>query len=166
MLCRPENFSLSNPVSGFTVASRDDLLEKISLKVFGAVPVFAQKDIVLVGGADEKMPKGKTPELAEARAALHAGDAERLHGWWSAAVRQRDFLAKENARLQALLMKASVESEGVGEPPNVGIREAASELCQALAERWFEPGDTEAQTARAVAAHKRLSDLLMEGGGA
>lgn len=46
------------------------------------------------------------------------------------------------------------------------IREAANELCHALAERWFEPGDTEAQTARAVAAHKRLSDLLMmEGGG-
>ena len=46
------------------------------------------------------------------------------------------------------------------------IREAADELCQALAERWFCAGDTEAQTARAVAAHKRLSDLLMEGGAA
>lgn len=49
--------------------------------------------------------------------------------------------------------------------PDNRLREAATALCDALAERWFEPGDIEAQTARAVAAHKRLSDLLMEGGG-
>ena len=49
--------------------------------------------------------------------------------------------------------------------PETKLREAGIALCDALAERWFEPGDTEAQTARAVAAHKVLSDLLMEGGG-
>lgn len=52
-----------------------------------------------------------------------------------------------------------------GSEPETKIREAATALCDALAERWFEPGDTDAQTARAVAAHKVLSDLLMEGGG-
>lgn len=52
-----------------------------------------------------------------------------------------------------------------GSEPETKIREAATALCDALAERWFEPGDTEAQTACAVAAHKVLSDLLMEGGG-
>lgn len=41
------------------------------------------------------------------------------------------------------------------------MRSAAEELCVALAERWFAPGDVEAQTARCVAAHRRLSDILM-----
>lgn len=144
-----------------TFESRDDLLEKLSLKVFGVTPAF-----VLDG---EQMPKGKVPEPAEADAALHAGDAERLHAWWSSAIWQRDHLARENARLRSSLMEGVVKSGDGNEPlcqVQQHIREAADELCQALAERWFCAGDTEAQTARAVAAHKRLSDLLMEGGAA
>ena len=99
---RTQGCALCRPQFSFTVKSKDELLEKLSLKVFGATPSF-----VPVGGGG----------------------------------------------------KVSIVTD---QQP---IREAAIALCDALAERWFEPGDTEAQTARAVAAHRVLSDLLMEGGG-
>jgi hypothetical protein len=98
---------------GMEVESKDALLERLCQKVFGAVPVYVQKDAVLVPSPE--------PECF-------------------------------------LVPVETVEHQK-------HIREAANELCHALAERWFEPGDIEAQTARSVAAHKALSDLLMEGGG-
>lgn len=120
------------------------------LLMFNRIRYTGEGEFVRVCGADLKKECGVTAELFR-----RMKNAESLADRnWNIAMQWKD------------RYMACGGCGRTGEPQRLANLEAivdsARELCDALGERWFAAGDTEAQTARCVAAHMVLTDLLGE----